>query len=182
MGRDGPLDAESREEDYQQDARQDARKKELIDPYLCNDGVDDKGEARWEEQTQRSRGGQYPEREFLRVFPLEQGGEKDTPQCDDCEAGGTGQCGKDGAADQGNDRQPAGEPAQDCIVKPYQPFGCPAFRQEISGKGEEGNGHEYRRCGHAVHLDDHGRRVDLACEKEIEGEAGDDGEDRSSQE
>ena len=57
----GDVDAVSGQQDHQQEPRQEPGHKELPDPDLGHDGIDDERQTRWEEEPQGSGGGQQPQ-------------------------------------------------------------------------------------------------------------------------
>ena len=107
-----------------------------------DDGIQNHRQARWKQEAQRSRAGQQPQGVAFRITGGAQNRQQQSAQRQDGDAGGTRKRGEE-RADQGRDnRRPATERTEPGLKYPDKSARRTAFRQEISGQREQGNGRQ----------------------------------------
>ena len=176
------VDAVDREQHDHQQPRQQAGDKQFVDADLADQPVNDDRQAGGEEHAEIAGRSQQAEGEFVGIIFFQQDRVEQAAQGDDGDAGGAGQGGEDGAGHQGDDRQPAGNPAEEGPGKVDQAGGRLTLRQQVAGEGEEGDRQQDRLAGQAVELDDHHRQFNVGEVKRQQGDGADDRKQRGAEE
>ena len=104
-----------------------------------NDGVENQGQARGEQHSERAGAGQQAERIALGIACRQQDRHEHAAQGKNSNAGRAGKRSEKGAHQGGHDRRPATELPDQRLKHPYQALGRPALRDKIAREGKDGD-------------------------------------------
>ena len=166
--RDDPFaDAPPGDHAREQNPGQDAADEKIFDRDLRDDPVENQRERWWEQQAERSRCREKPEREALAVTVSEQRWEEHAAQRQNRHSRPARKCREEGTENRAYDRGSAWNPSEDRAKDAQQPFRRSAFGKDEARQREQRNRWQCRRHAERVGFDkDRSRRDAVAHEQQ----------------